>query len=156
TLIAGWLLAHGNIKSPPGAMTIAPARPNDRITLNSNGTLSGRAIGVAFAREAEHIAVFADRTIALVETKACRLADGATMAGDSINAVTFDRTKAVARAPAPAGFDQTTLMLFGAVVRSVEAAGALEAILAMSVNYANERVAFERKIGKFQAVQQNL
>ena len=32
----------------------------------------------------------------------------------------------------------------------------MEALLALSVAYANERVAFERKIGKFQAVQQNL
>jgi acyl-CoA dehydrogenase len=44
----------------------------------------------------------------------------------------------------------------GAIVRSVEAAGALETILSLSVRYANERVAFERPIGKFQAVQQNL
>ena len=47
-------------------------------------------------------------------------------------------------------------MLMGAAVRSVQIAGALEAVLAMSVRYANERVAFERPIGKFQAVQQNL
>ena len=44
----------------------------------------------------------------------------------------------------------------GAAVRSVQTAGALETILSLSVAYANERVAFERKIGKFQAVQQNL
>ncbi len=47
-------------------------------------------------------------------------------------------------------------MLMGAVVRSVQIAGALEAVLAMSVRYANERVAFERPIAKFQAVQHNL
>jgi acyl-CoA dehydrogenase len=47
-------------------------------------------------------------------------------------------------------------MLMGAAARAAEIAGALEAILAMSVRYANERVAFERPIGKFQAVQQNL
>jgi acyl-CoA dehydrogenase len=47
-------------------------------------------------------------------------------------------------------------MLMGATVRSVQTAGALEAILSLSVAYANERVAFERPIGKFQAVQQNL
>jgi acyl-CoA dehydrogenase len=47
-------------------------------------------------------------------------------------------------------------MLMGATARSVQAAGAMEALLSLSVDYANERVAFERKIGKFQAVQQNL
>jgi acyl-CoA dehydrogenase len=48
------------------------------------------------------------------------------------------------------------LLLMASTVRSVETAGALEAILSLSVAYANERVAFERPIGKFQAVQQNL
>jgi alkylation response protein AidB-like acyl-CoA dehydrogenase len=47
-------------------------------------------------------------------------------------------------------------MLMGAVVRGVESAGAMQTILSLSVSYANERVAFERPIGKFQAVQQNL
>ena len=44
----------------------------------------------------------------------------------------------------------------GAVTRSIAMAGALEAILALTLRYANERVAFERPIGKFQAVQHNL
>ena len=47
-------------------------------------------------------------------------------------------------------------MLMGCVVRAVETAGALEAILDFTVRYANERVAFEKPIGKFQAVQHNL
>ena len=72
------------------------------------------------------------------------------------NAVTFERVKPLRSAPAPAGSTATALMLMGAAMRSVQTAGALEAILALSVAYANERVAFERPIGKFQAVQQNL
>ena len=44
----------------------------------------------------------------------------------------------------------------GAAVRAMQMAGALEAILDASVSYANERVAFERPIAKFQAVQHNL
>jgi len=47
-------------------------------------------------------------------------------------------------------------MLMGCVARSVQIAGALEAILDMTVRYANERVAFEKPIGKFQALQHNL
>jgi acyl-CoA dehydrogenase len=160
TLIAGWLLARGGITAPSGVMTVAPVRPNDRITVNSDGTLSGRAIGVPFARDSQHIVAFASagqtETIALVETKNCRAAEGQSLAGEELNTVTFDRVKPLLSANAPPGLDQTALMLFGSVVRSVETAGALEAILAMSVRYANERIAFERPIGKFQAVQQNL
>jgi len=159
TLMAGWLLAQAGIASPAEAMTLAPMRPRDRIVMNDDGTLSGRATGVPFAREAKHIAVlgFAGdaATIALVETGRCRLSEGASLAGDAADTVELARVSPVSSVTVP-GFDQSALMLMGAIVRSVEIAGALEAILAMSVRYANERVAFERPIGKFQAVQQNL
>jgi len=158
TLIAGWLLARAGIKAPAGAMTVAPARPRDRITLNADGTLSGRASGIPFAKESKHIAVVASgnkgAVIALVKTDDCRMSDGQNLAGDAVNNVTFERTKAIHSAPAD--FDPSALMLMGSTVRSVEAAGALQTILSLSVRYANERVAFERPIGKFQAVQQNL
>ncbi|HZD92282.1 MAG TPA: acyl-CoA dehydrogenase family protein, partial [Pseudolabrys sp.] len=160
TLIAGWLLAQAGLNAPAGAMTVAPGRPNDRIQFHAGGTLSGQARAVPFARETEHIAVLADSdkgsVVALVKTADCHLREGTNLAGEPSNAVTFDGVRACGHAPAPAGLDRMALMLMGAAVRSVQTAGALEAILARSTEYANERVAFERKIGKFQAVQQNL
>ena len=155
TLLAGWLLTRASLKSPEGAMSVAPARPGDTITLNADGTLSGRARAVPFAKEAQHLAVLDGPSVALVETKACRLSDGTNLASEASNTVTFDRVIPLAVAPAR-GIDQTALMLMGCVVRSVQTAGALEAILDMTVRYANERVAFERPIAKFQAVQHNL
>ena len=156
TLLAGWLLSRAGLESPSGTMTVAPARPFDRIAIGKDGTLSGRAIGVPFAADTQHIAMLADGTVALVATNDCRLDDGKTPAGDTSNVVSFERVKPLRSAPAPKGLDLTSLMLMGAAARSVQTAGALEAVLAMSVAYANERVAFERPIGKFQAVQQNL
>ncbi|KAJ8135430.1 hypothetical protein OY671_011357 [Metschnikowia pulcherrima] len=44
----------------------------------------------------------------------------------------------------------------GALARSSQIAGALESMLSISVQYSGERVAFEKKISKFQAVQHNL
>ncbi len=126
----------------------------------SDGTLSGRAIGVPFAQDCQHIVVLADdraqRRVALVEVKNCRLSEGRNLAGDAVNTVTFEHTKPLSSAPAPNGFDQSALLLMGSTIRSIETAGALETILSLSVGYANERVAFGRPIGKFQAVQQNL
>jgi acyl-CoA dehydrogenase len=156
TLLAGWLLSRAALKAPEGAMSVAPARPGDKITLNADGTLSGQARSVPFAREAKHLAVLAGSSVALVETSACRLSEGLNLASEPSNAVTFDRVQPLAIAPAPAGLNPPALMLMGCVVRSVETAGALEAILDMTVRYANERVAFERPIAKFQAVQHNL
>jgi alkylation response protein AidB-like acyl-CoA dehydrogenase len=158
TLLAGWLLARAGISAPAGVMTIAPARPRDRITLNKDGTLSGRANAIPFAKDSAHIAVVATgdkgASVALVKIDDCSVREGQNLAGDGLDSVTFDRTKAISSAQAP--FDASALMLMGATVRSVQAAGAMEALLSLSVRYANERVAFERPIGKFQAVQQNL
>jgi len=52
--------------------------------------------------------------------------------------------------------DAGALRAMGAVMRSAQMAGALQCILAASVQYAGERVQFGRPIGRFQAVQQNL
>ena len=160
TLAAGWLLARAGLEAPVTPMTVAPARPNERIAIGADGTLSGRAAGVPFAHDCAHIAVLADdgkrRRIALVDVKDCRLSEGHNLAGDAANIVTFDRVKPKHIASATDGFDATSLLLMGSAIRSVQTAGALEAILSLTVAYANERVAFERPIGKFQAVQQNL
>ena len=160
TLLAGWLLSRASMASPSGPMTVAPARPHDRVTLGANGTLSGHASGVPFASAAQHIAVLAESdhgfAVALVATKDSRVTSGRTVAGDASDVVIFDNVKPLRSAQAPAGFDRDSLMLMGSTVRAVQTAGALETILAISVAYANERVAFERPIGKFQAVQQNL
>ena len=158
TLLAGWLLAQAGLPAPSGAMTVAPARPRDKVTLNDDGTLSGHAIGVPFARDAEHVAVLASRgagnTVALVRIADCRIGDGENLASDPSNAVSFDRVKVVRSAPV--ALLSSAPLLMGATARSLQIAGALETILSMCVAYANERVAFERRIGKFQAVQQNL
>ena len=160
TMLAGWLLAQAKIPSPAGEMTVAPASPKDRITLNADGTLSGRARGVPFANSAEHIALLASGangvSIALVDASRARIEAGLNLGGDDSDIVTFDRVQPVAIKPARTGFDQTALMLMGGVARSLQIAGALESMLDISVRYSNERVAFEKKISKFQAVQHNL
>jgi acyl-CoA dehydrogenase len=161
TMLAGWLLAQTGIASPRGAMTCGPVRDGDRVVLAKNGTLTGRLRAVAFAKDARHVAVLAEReggglAAALVETGATHVGEGASAAGDAQGPVTFDRARPVAVKDAPAGLDVQALHLMGAAARAMQMTGALEAILDICVAYANERVAFGRPIGKFQAVQHNL
>ena len=160
TMLAGWLLAQAKISSPEGPMTVAPAGPRDSIKLNADGTLTGRARGVPFAKDAAHLAVLAGGSngvsIALVHAKSCRIEAGLNLGSDDSNTVTFENVKPVALKPAPKGFNQNSLLLMGCVARSLQIAGALESMLDISVRYSNERVAFEKKISKFQAVQHNL
>ncbi|HEY8333129.1 MAG TPA: acyl-CoA dehydrogenase family protein [Tardiphaga sp.] len=160
TMLAGWLLAQAGIASPADTMTVVPSSPKDRITINADGSLTGRARGVPFASKARHIAVLASGiggvSIALVAADACRIEAGLNLASDPSDTVIFENVQPVILKPAPTGFDQTSLMLMGAVARSLQIAGALETMLDISVRYAGERVAFEKKISKFQAVQHNL
>jgi acyl-CoA dehydrogenase len=141
-------------------MTVAPARPQDRIAINADGTLSGRARGVPYGADVEHIAVVATSAngsaIALVEAAACHIDAGESLGHDASNTVTFNNVKSLVIKPAPSDFSPRSLMLMGATLRSLQIAGALEALLDISVRYSNERVAFEKKISKFQAVQHNL
>jgi acyl-CoA dehydrogenase len=160
TLLAGWLLSEGGLESPAGPMTIAPSRWSDELKIDAAGMVSGKARAVPFARRAEHVAVLADGpkgpVVALVKLADTRIGEGRNLAGDSSGEVVFDKVKAVAQAAAPAGLDRQRLMLMGATVRANQMAGALETVLSITTRYAGERVAFEKTISKFQAVQHNL
>ncbi len=160
TMLAGWLLSQAGIHSPQLGMTVVPASPRDRIVLNADGTLSGRARSVPFASEAGHLAIIANSSkecvVALVEASFCRIDSGENIGSDASNNVTLNNVKPIAAMPAPKNFSINSLMLMGATVRSLQIAGALETMLDISVKYSSERVAFEKKIAKFQAIQHNL
>ncbi|MFZ0849000.1 MAG: acyl-CoA dehydrogenase family protein [Hyphomicrobiaceae bacterium] len=160
TLLAGWLLSQSGIAVPRGAMTCAPTRPGDNVILTAAGALSGRVRGVPFAKTAKHLALVAQRedgggqAIALLDCGSLRVADGSSIAGDALNTVHLQQVRPIASKDA--SLDAQALLTMGAAVRAVQMSGALEAILEIAVAYANERVAFERPIAKFQAVQHNL
>jgi len=59
-------------------------------------------------------------------------------------------------APLPDAVDMRLVQRFGALFRAAQMAGAMEAALALSTRYANDRVQFGRPIAKFQAIQQQL
>jgi acyl-CoA dehydrogenase len=92
--------------------------------------------------------------VALVDRSLCRIREHANVAGDARDAVGL--LDVPPRAIAQAAIDAHALLLIGAAVRAMQMAGALQAVLDISVAYANQRVAFEKPIGKFQAIQHSL
>ena len=168
TLVAGIVLARAGLDVPAGKLAVAPIRGGERIELRADGTLSGRADRVPFAREAEHAAVIVraprgggggndgdgSYRVALVERTRCGLVEGESVAGDPLDRLDFDAVEPLALGDRPVAPDEARM--FGAASRAALIAGALQAILDLSVEYARERVAFERPIAKFQAVQQEL
>ena len=158
TLLAGWLLEKAGITCPSGPMTVAPQRAKDRVELGADGRLSGSARQVPFAGETDHIAAVAYRDgqahVVLVSSADCRIEPGLTIALDPQGTVDFAGATPTAREQAAVSADELHMM--GAAARAVMIAGALETALDITVQYAQERKAFGRNIGGFQAVQHNL
>ncbi|HEX3766031.1 MAG TPA: acyl-CoA dehydrogenase family protein [Kofleriaceae bacterium] len=156
TLLAGWMLAAVGIELPAGVL-VPIAGPGALALVE--GQLRNRATRVAFAREAGHFVVCASRAgagyVALVDAAACRIEPRDNLAGEPRDTVVCDGVAPVAVAAAPLDVADW-LHTMGAVARACQMAGALQAILARSVAYAGERVAFDRPIGKFQAIQHAL
>jgi len=157
SLMAGWLLSIADIPLPAGRLAVAPVYRDDRIDIDSAGSVSGRARAVPFAAQAGAIVVLGHHqdgfAVAVCDPTQCSIIPGTSIAGDSANDVEFSGTAMDWR---PAAVDDAALMLMGATVRSQQMAGALQAMLDLSVDYAKERIAFGKPISQFQAVQHNL
>ena len=160
TLLAGWLLARvGREVEANGAMTIAPVRYTETITYDGT-TLSGRARAVPYVRDAREIIVYTEHdgvgSIATVNPKDCQISERGSDLGAERVDVAFDGVRPITINATPAWLTRDVFNWMGAAVRAAQMTGALETILAISTEYARERVAFGRPIAKFQAVQHNL
>jgi acyl-CoA dehydrogenase len=158
TMLARWLLAGARIEPPQGPLTFLPIGRASDLRARREGSgwrLVGRATSVPWARQARGIAVLADGHVVLLPAKVVDLRPGKSLAGEPRDDLSVDAVADAAK-PAPAGVDASFLYRLGALTRAVLMAGALEEVLRITVQYANDRVQFGRPIGKFQAIQQQL
>jgi acyl-CoA dehydrogenase len=132
TMVAGRLLVAAGMKVPEGAMTVAFAE--------------GKR--VPWGGDCGNIVVASDNEICLFSSEN-KLTPEKNLAGEPRVEMKF--SSPTQKAPLKGARER--LMLEGALVRSVQMAGALERILEYALAYASERVQFGRAIGKFQAVQ---
>jgi alkylation response protein AidB-like acyl-CoA dehydrogenase len=157
TMIARWLLAGAGIKAPEAPLALAPVTRDGGFALRREGgswRLAGRAAGVPWARDAAGIVILADGQAALVAPNAADIRPGTSYAGEPRDELSIDA--AVQAKPLAAGVDAGLVYRLGALTRAVMMAGALDEVLKLTVQYANDRVQFGRPIGKFQAIQQQL
>lgn len=150
TLIAGWALAEAGIDLPAGPVSALTEAAH---IVDGNVHVSGTA---AWGRHAERIvAVTADDLIVVLRNDQIDLAPGANLAGEA-------RDRVDAEVPlgdtAHAIVESARLRLLerGALSRVIMAAGALESVARMTVDYAHDRHQFGRPVARFQAVQQHL
>ena len=155
TMLAGWLLTGEGIALPAGPMTVAPVCAGETLTL-TGGRISGTVTRVPWGRHARHVVVVAGTPaqVAVLPATAGQVRLDQNLAREPRDTLVFDAVAPLALRPASVPAD--AVILYGALLRSVQMAGALEHLLAQSVLYANERIQFGQPIGKFQAVQQQI
>jgi acyl-CoA dehydrogenase len=151
----------------PGPMTLAQIPSSGQKTVNASLAggdliLSGTLQSVPWARMARRIVVAVQldgrSLIGLIDPEQAGLTiePGANLAGEPRDVVRLDACRCVSFAHADASLPLEPVAVCGALARAAMMAGAVESILAESVQYANERVQFGRPIGKFQAIQQSI
>jgi acyl-CoA dehydrogenase len=160
TMIAGWLLDGAGLPVPDGVLTFAAPRKDETVTAERDGEtwrLTGKIARVPWAKDAAGIVVLASqgdsRLVAHVPRDVYRVAAAHNIAGEPRDDVEFASASAEV---AGSDLEAEDWRALGAIARSAQMAGAMQRLLALSVQYAQERVQFGRPIGKFQAVQQSL
>jgi acyl-CoA dehydrogenase len=161
TIVGGWLLGQADLDVPLGPLTVAPVQREERLRLERAGggwRLHGTATRVPWGAAAGHAVVLADAggsvMVALVAKGAGRVTADRNLALEPRDTLAFDGAPVVAAAPTRLAAD--AVLLYGAMARAAQMAGALESLLEQSVRYATERRQFGRPIGNFQAIQHAL
>jgi hypothetical protein len=154
TMLARFLCAAAGIEAPDGVLSIAPVEPGDSL-ICGGGAISGRAGHIPWGLEAEAIVVAGGAEMAIASGGAFSWDAGDNLAGEPRDHLSA--AGAVGQmATLPAGIDPAAVLRLGALMRAAQMAGAMEAALSLSIEYANDRVQFGRPIGKFQAIQQQM
>jgi alkylation response protein AidB-like acyl-CoA dehydrogenase len=145
TMWARGVLAAVGVPVPAGPIALAPSARRE-----AGGAL--RCAGVPFGVLAQALLLRTPEGEAV-----CVPLMGATVQRSGVHGslqadIVFDKLPADALRLPPA----TDLQAAGALITAALMAGALQRLLAMTVQYANDRAQFGKPIGKFQAVQQQL
>ncbi|WP_153504508.1 acyl-CoA dehydrogenase family protein [Cumulibacter manganitolerans] len=143
TMLAAMILADAGAQIPEGALAVVPPTAELRV---EGDQVSGAAARVPWARGAELLVGVVDGKAFTAPVEVTR--EGVDMAGMPCDDVRIDGTVV--------GDTAADLGLLGALARSAQLAGALEAASDLTRQYVGERVQFGQPVGRFQAVQQHV
>jgi len=164
-MLAGWMLVGSGVPYRREPMAAGPVRDEDAIVVNKKGgnwVASGKLARVPWARVAKRLALLAtdgeNDFVVNIDPSRCEIRPGRNLANEPRDDVVLKDVRLTASeiSPAGSGIDREGLRLRGALARADMMAGTLERALELSVQYARQRVQFGRKIGQFQAIQQEL
>ena len=151
-LIANHLMAGTNCGTFDGRVTLGIADSHSA----EGGEVNVELATVPWARACERVCyVIGDPLeVIVLDVADCDLRTHANIAGEARDAVRF--LGVPTRCGAPPAVTVTRVFEWMALSRAALMSGALERVLALSLDYAKTRKQFGRQIGAFQAIQHNL
>lgn len=132
TLVATWLLSEAGLASPPGRTGIF---------------IEDWQRGIAFGDGADHVVHIRQRSVSLRRGPVA--GSCATVGEDPVS----DPQGLVGEVVATGETSHDVALPLAALTRAAQMCGALEAALALTIEFAGQRVQFGRALAKFQAVQ---
>ena len=152
TLMSGALMQLAGLELEVMTSAIALASPlHTELTLADGGDVTGRTGLLAWGHVCGHAVLPMLGQLLLLKL------DGQTQGDRSIGREPRDAHVFVSAAPVASGpLNGDLFQAAGALMRSAQMAGAIEAVLDMTVQYARERQQFGKPIGSFQAIQHQL
>ena len=150
TMLAAWLLASAGLQISPGPIALGQA--DLALQCTSGWHVAGPVHGVPWGRNATALVLLLDQQVVCARPAIWQVEVGLAIDGTPRDILHLDGPVEIARAPVTA----LQLRAAGAATRTNAIAGALEATLATTVQYANDRVQFGKPIGRLQAIQQTI
>ena len=141
TIMARRLLSRAGLTIPEGAITLAPQRVAG----------SKRLPSVPYARSVRQLVVADANALHLIDAKEAVTGNHHNQAGEPRDEVDMAKCRLVETIAVPNAAD--VLMTEGALMRSVQLAGALSRTLEHCLTWVNDRVQFGKPIARFQAIQ---
>jgi acyl-CoA dehydrogenase len=159
-MLGTWLLARAGIEIPGGALSVGLSSALGVTHSAAGFHLTGSAARIPWGRAVDWIVLLAEVTgetsVFLVASNAVSWRAGRNLAGEARDSLQIDSRVAAAQAGMIPRLDRLAQQSMGAALRCQCIAGALEHILEMTLQYAQDRVQFGRPIGNFQVIQHNL
>jgi acyl-CoA dehydrogenase len=159
-MLGTWLLSRAGIEIPSGALSVGLCSTLDVAKSAEAFHVSGVAARIPWGQAAHWLVLLAELPgatgVFLIASGSVTWSAGCNLAGEARDTAQIDVHIGRAQAGEIPRLDPVAQQALGAALRCQSIAGALEHVMQMTLQYAQERVQFGRPIGTFQVIQHNI